>query len=120
MTDHVNAYGEVERRVRTWAETRSDVHGVLAVGSRARADRPADEYSDLDLTLFADEPDRLIDTDDWLHEIGPVTFSFVEGTAVGGWRERRAVSSRCSMSISRSSRLPCSNWISRSRVPLPI
>jgi len=91
MTDHVNAYGEIEWRVGAWAETRSDVHGVLAVGSRARADRPADAYSDLDLTLFADEPDRLIDTDDWLHEIGPVTFSFVEGTAVGGWRERRAV-----------------------------
>ncbi len=91
MTDHVNAYGEIEWRVGAWAETRSDVHGVLAVGSRARADRPADAYSDLDLTLFADEPDRLIDTDDWLHEIGPMVLSFVEQTAVGGWRERRAV-----------------------------
>lgn len=91
MSDHVGAYVAIEGNVIAWAPTRSDVHAVLAVGSRARTDRPADEFSDLDIVLFADEPDRLIESDDWLSEIGQVAMSFVEQTAVGGWRERRAV-----------------------------
>lgn len=63
----------------------------MVVGSRARRDRPADEFSDLDLVLFADDPDWLIDAGEWLAEIGPLVMSFVEQTAVGSWRERRAV-----------------------------
>lgn len=89
--NHDDSYRDLEQRVGAWAAARSDVQGVLAVGSRTRTDRPADEYSDLDLTLFADDPDSLIDSEDWLHEIGPTMLSFVEQTAVGGWRERRAV-----------------------------
>ncbi|MDQ3657376.1 MAG: aminoglycoside 6-adenylyltransferase [Chloroflexota bacterium] len=89
--NHIEAYREIERRTSAWAATRPDLQGVLAVGSRAWIDRPADEYSDLDLTLFADDPDALIDSEDWLHEVGPMMLSFVEQTAVGGWRERRAV-----------------------------
>ncbi len=88
---HIDAYRKIERQAGAWAAARPDVQGVLAVGSRARTDRPADEYSDLDLTLFADDPDSLIDSEEWLHEIGPMMLSFVEQTAVGGWRERRAV-----------------------------
>ncbi|CAN5809703.1 N/A [soil metagenome] len=91
MSDHDGAYGDVEGSVLAWAPTRPDVHAMLVVGSRARADRPADEFSDLDIVLFADEPARLIDADDWLSEIGPVVMSFIEQTALGGWRERRAV-----------------------------
>ncbi len=91
MSDHNEAYRRIEESVANWCASRPDVHGALVVGSRARRDMPADEFSDLDLTLFADDPDLLIDTVDWLSEIGPVALSFVENTAVGGWRERRAV-----------------------------
>lgn len=91
MSDHGDAYRAIEEKVRKWAASRDDIHAVLAVGSRARTDRPADEYSDLDLVLFADDPDSLIGSDEWLSAIGPVVMSFVESTAVGSWRERRAV-----------------------------
>lgn len=91
MADHVGTYGHIEAGIASWAAGHPDVHGALVVGSRARSDRPADQYSDLDVTLFADDPDGLIDTDDWLGEIGDVKLSFVERTAVGSWRERRAV-----------------------------
>lgn len=91
MSDHVTAYRALEDSVVAWASRQPDVHAVLVVGSRARADRPADEYSDLDLVMFAADPDRFIDRDDWLVNIGPVVMSFVEQTAVGSWRERRAV-----------------------------
>ncbi|MEJ7901876.1 MAG: aminoglycoside 6-adenylyltransferase [Thermomicrobiales bacterium] len=91
MADHLDDYRALEGRVKEWARSRPDVQAVLVVGSRARIDVPADEYSDLDLVLFADDPDQLLDRDDWLADIGPVVMSFVEGTAVGAWRERRAI-----------------------------
>jgi aminoglycoside 6-adenylyltransferase len=91
MIGHADAYTSIERSVTAWVQSRPDVHAVMVVGSGARTDRPADEFSDLDLVLFADEPNRLIDSDDWLAELGAVVMSFVEETAVGGWRERRAV-----------------------------
>ena len=75
MSDHHDAYRQIEERVAIWAGLRRDVHAALVVGSRARREIPADEYSDLDMTLFADAPDRLIDSDDWLTEIGPVVLS---------------------------------------------
>jgi hypothetical protein len=53
-----------------WAERRDDVKGLLLVGSRARIDMPADEWSDVDLTLVVDEPGRYLDDGDWLEEFG--------------------------------------------------
>ena len=91
MSDHQRHYIYIENRVAEWAANRPDIQGVLVVGSRARHDKPADEFSDLDLVVFADDPDKLVESDAWLAEIGTVVFSFVESTAVGSWRERRAV-----------------------------
>jgi aminoglycoside 6-adenylyltransferase len=91
MVSHIEAYRDLEDRVVVWTRQRPDVHAVLVVGSRARIDVPADEFSDLDLVLFADHPGHLIEGDGWLSEIGPVVMSFVEATAYGGGRERRAV-----------------------------
>ena len=44
-----------------WAQERDDVRAVLVVGSRARAETPADRWSDLDVVLFVDDPERLAD-----------------------------------------------------------
>lgn len=91
MADHQAAYGRIEAAIVGWADARSDVHGLLVVGSRARIDRLADQFSDLDIVIFADAPDALLDSDEWLRRIGPLKLSFVSGTAEGAWRERRAV-----------------------------
>jgi aminoglycoside 6-adenylyltransferase len=39
-----------------WAAARADVHAAVLVGSQARTDTPADEYSDADVMLFVDDP----------------------------------------------------------------
>jgi aminoglycoside 6-adenylyltransferase len=81
---------ELQERIVAWAEAASDVRGVLMVGSQARIDRPADEWSDLDLVLIATDPDRYLDSTEWLAAIGPAWVSFVEGTIVRT-RERRVL-----------------------------
>jgi len=78
-------------RVITWANARPDVHAVLLVGSQARSDHPADEFSDIDVVLSVDDPAVFLDDDEWLAEIAPVICDVVEPTAIGGMSERRVL-----------------------------
>jgi aminoglycoside 6-adenylyltransferase len=74
-----------------WAEPRDDVHAVLLVGSRARTDTPADEWSDVDLALVVDEPDRYLGDERWIVAFGRPLLTFLEPTAVGRAFERRVL-----------------------------
>jgi aminoglycoside 6-adenylyltransferase len=74
-----------------WAEPRDDVHAVLLVGSRARTDTPADEWSDVDLALVVDEPDRYLGDERWIEAFGRPLLTFLEPTAVGRAFERRVL-----------------------------
>lgn len=74
-----------------WATGRRDVHAVVLVGSRARADSPADEWSDVDLALVVDDPDGYLGDEHWLEAFGQPLLTFVEPTAVGGGLERRVL-----------------------------
>ena len=47
-----------EPRVISWAEARPDIRAILVVGSHARRDHPADEWSDLDLVIFTADLDK--------------------------------------------------------------
>jgi Streptomycin adenylyltransferase len=88
--------------VTDWGRERSDVRAVLVVGSRARADTPADEWSDIDLALVVDDPTPYLASAEWLGAFGRPLLSFVEPTAVGpftlkgllvtllGWHTRAA------------------------------
>ena len=78
-------------QVAVWAREQSDVHAVVLLGSQARADVPADEMSDVDVTLFVHEPDRYLRDDAWIRRFGEPLLSFVEATAVGGFEERRVL-----------------------------
>ena len=40
---------ELLQRFQAWAEQRADIRAALLVGSRARAERPADAWSDIDI-----------------------------------------------------------------------
>ncbi len=42
----------------------------MVIGSRARKETPADEWSDLDIVFAADDPALYIDYSEWLGEIG--------------------------------------------------
>ena len=77
--------------VAAWAAAREDVRGAFVLGSQARTDTPADEFSDVDVVLLADDPARLLDDPSWLESFGEPLLTFVEQTAVGGQRERRVL-----------------------------
>jgi aminoglycoside 6-adenylyltransferase len=61
------------------------------VGSRARSDIPADEFSDHDLVLFVRDPAPLLEEDAWVERFGSPKLTFQEPTAVGDQRELRVL-----------------------------
>jgi aminoglycoside 6-adenylyltransferase len=46
--------------VAAWASAQVDVRAVFLVGSQARVDMAADDFSDVDLGLFVDDPERYL------------------------------------------------------------
>jgi aminoglycoside 6-adenylyltransferase len=84
-------YGPTVERFRKWAESEPDVRAAFIVGSQARGETPADEWSDLDLVICHNDPGRLIASTDWFQLFGTVVLSMVERTAVLGGRERRVL-----------------------------
>ena len=84
-------YGPIVEKFRSWAENERGVRAALIVGSQARVEMPADEWSDLDLVIFHTDPPRLLESTAWFQLFGTVVLSMVEPTAVGGSRERRVL-----------------------------
>jgi aminoglycoside 6-adenylyltransferase len=77
--------------VAVWAGSQADVRAVLLVGSQARAETPADEFSDVDLGLFVDDPERYLRDGTWVRSFGEPLLTLLEPTAVGGFEERRVL-----------------------------
>lgn len=67
-----------------------NVIALILIGSQARQQQPADEYSDIDLILVVDDPDSFLWSDEWLAGIGNHHISFVEQT-ISGQPERRVL-----------------------------
>ena len=78
-------------RLKGWAEREENVRLALLVGSQARTERPADPQSDIDLVLFARDPDRILHGEDWLADLGPYWTSHVEANALHSGEERRVL-----------------------------
>jgi aminoglycoside 6-adenylyltransferase len=79
---------ELLGRIVRWAEGCPDIRAMILIGSRARQDRPADEWSDLDFVLAAVDEERYFRTTAWLDEIGAVWLTCLEGTVVGSLERR--------------------------------
>jgi aminoglycoside 6-adenylyltransferase len=90
MTESPASMEELLERFVAWAEANPDIRGAFLVGSRARIDRPADEWSDLDIAVIATDSERYLSRADWVEEIGCPRITFIEGTPAGG-RERRVL-----------------------------
>ena len=84
-------YGPIVERFRIWATENPAVRAALIVGSQARTSEPADEWSDLDLVIFHNDPEQLIGSTGWIGQFGDVVLTTVEPTAVLGSRERRVL-----------------------------
>ena len=75
MSKHT--YEELENAILDWSYSHPDVRAGLVVGSRARQDHPADEWSDLDLILFTLDPAGLASDGSWLEKFGDVWVSWL-------------------------------------------
>jgi aminoglycoside 6-adenylyltransferase len=81
----------IEATIADWAAEREDVRAAVVVGSQARADTPADRWSDLDVILIVDDPEPYAADPGWVCEFGDPVLTFLEPTAVQDQRERRVL-----------------------------
>ena len=77
--------------VADWARAQEDVRAAVVIGSQARHEAPADRWSDLDVVLFLDEPERLASDASWIESFGTPVLSFLERAPVSGQVERRVL-----------------------------
>ena len=80
----------LQERIVERARADPAIHGLILLGSRARVDHPADEWSDTDLVVVVDEPDAFLADAGWPSHLGTVAMTFLEPT-LGGRRERRVL-----------------------------
>ena len=87
MTERVARFlAELER----WAQAEADVRAALVIGSQARSDIPADEWSDVDVVLAVDDPEARIRDAGWLTAFGTPELTFLEETPAAQARARLA------------------------------
>jgi len=78
-----SAYQQMEEAIRLWAHLQTDVSFVLVVGSRARSEPPPDDWSDLDLIVYTESPERYTSDSGWLDNFGPVWMANLGQTGCG-------------------------------------
>lgn len=77
-----------------WAKLQTDIRAVALIGSAARLDHPADEWSDYDLLVVASDPQTYLTSTEWLTCFGCVWCTFLEKTSTGEAIERRVLFER--------------------------
>ncbi len=91
MDDAKTAYDQLINRFIQWAQREDNVRTAVVVGSRARLECPADEWSDLDILLFANDSEPYWQAEDWVHQIGRPWLIFTEPTPDGQGVEWRVL-----------------------------
>jgi aminoglycoside 6-adenylyltransferase len=66
-----------------FAEARETVSALILIGSQARTEMKADEFSDLDFIMVVKDTGEFVHSDSWLRDIGKVHISFQEPTFSG-------------------------------------
>ncbi|MBL7200479.1 MAG: aminoglycoside 6-adenylyltransferase [Anaerolineae bacterium] len=85
------AYEQLIEGFIRWAQAEDNVRAAFVIGSRARRDHPADEWSDLDVIILADDPRPYVSTTGWLAHIGHPWLTFIESTPEGDAFEQRVL-----------------------------
>jgi aminoglycoside 6-adenylyltransferase len=91
MDQSTSAYERLIERFVRWAQDQRDIRAAFVIGSRARADHPADQWSDLDIIVVATDPERYLSSAGWLENIGTPWITFLERTATDDEMERRVL-----------------------------
>lgn len=74
--------GALLDRFTVWATGNDAIRAAILIGSRARSDRPADAWSDVDLLVFTSDVAGLRDDGAWVEAMGPVVLTYLEPTEV--------------------------------------
>lgn len=83
MLDSKMFYEKFERNFVSRAQAAEDIRAAFIVGSRAREDHPADEWSDLDIIFYTSKQSYYLSNQEWLSIFGDICTSFVSQTAGG-------------------------------------
>lgn len=86
----MNSYAQITETFITRAKNDDNVRAVIQIGSRARSVEPADEWSDLDLVIVAQDITVYTQTTEWIHACGTPLLMFIEH-AFDGSVERRVL-----------------------------
>lgn len=85
----MDRYIDIKEKIIEYAGKDGDIKAIIAIGSSTREEVRADEYSDLDLIIVSDNPDRWY-CGEYPNLLGDVRISFIEPT-LGGGKERRCI-----------------------------
>lgn len=89
MADQMPSFEQLIENFLGWARREDNIRAAVVIGSQARVDdHPADEWSDLDLLIVANDPKPLWETSDWLRNVGVPWISFVEPAPDEGFEHR--------------------------------
>lgn len=91
MTIPITSYDKLIKRISAWAQKRHDIRAAVILGSRARVEAPADEWSDLDIILVVENPGYYLGNTDWLKAIDEIKILFLEHLPLGSGIERRVL-----------------------------
>ena len=83
-------YGTIIDNFVRWGNSSEKLSAAIMIGSEARANHGADEFSDLDLILITGDPEYFLTSDEWLNRIGTFHITFTENT-MAGQKERRVL-----------------------------
>ena len=87
-------YDETIDEIIAWSQQDGNVEGAIVIGSQVRDELRADEWSDLDVMVLANDPSRLLDEATWMDRFGTPVCVFVEVNelpfATWDWCARRA------------------------------
>lgn len=84
-------YEQLIEKFTTWACAEEGIRAAFVIGSRARVDHPADEWSDLDVAIIARNPATYLESTDWVAHISPPWLTFIEPTGDARSGERRVL-----------------------------
>jgi aminoglycoside 6-adenylyltransferase len=79
------------QRILEWGIASADIRALALVGSGARSDHPADQWSDIDLLMITSRPDGYLQSTAWVNGISDPWISTLERDPLGKVVERRVL-----------------------------
>jgi len=75
-------YDKTVDKIIAWSEQDRNIESVIIIGSQVRKEKPADEWSDLDLMVLTNEPQILLNDNNWLNQFGAPVCTFIYETVL--------------------------------------